>query len=204
MGMFARYEEIVYGYDGPGCELCRGTGWLESAWCLEPGHSHGVKVRMVKEERVVDACTFPCPCGYEPDEEDAPEPEIVNWHPDEDWTPSYFQLQEELVGRGITELTARERFHKLLQQDTLDRVAHPGWVTSDEPIVGWCDEAEAVATVPRWLKGEVVDVERGYSTTVRYTFLTSTLTVTFDLLERDKLRFAYPWDNAYTARELMS
>lgn len=201
MGMFARYEEVIYGYQGPGCEECRGSGFLHSAHCLEPHHTHGIIVWMEGTTRHVDSCTFPCPNGCEPEEEeDTP---VSNWHPDEDWTPSYFQMREEQAGRGLMTLTHRERLHKLLDQDTLDRATHPGWVTTDEPVTGWCEQAEAHATVPAYLKGAVQEFIAGYSLTVRYTFMTSTIEIVFDMTAWNKFRFAHSWDEAYTTRELM-
>lgn len=191
MGIFASYLDVVFGYDGPGCEQCRGKGWLESALCIPQYHTHNL------------TCTFPCPCGYDPADEEEEPVEIVQWHRDEDWTPTTPQVNGDVhLMNSAMPLSPVQRLRKRLQSDRIVQTAHKGLVTSDVAVKGVCEETGTVAWVPPYLAGAVVDFDPRLKTLVlEYTFMTSTVHIIFT--DCAEFRFAFPFDDTFDTADLM-
>ena len=192
------------------CELCEDRGYTESAYCLMSYHEHGWISRYDKRR---GACTEPCVCGFDPEDEPEPEPdEELSYGPDaEAWIPNAFERTTLWYGNEAASLhNARNRNFRrnelALQFNTLQASRAKGWVTTDKPVWGLCEETGTTGSVPRYLVGEVVDVRHGaegLTLNVKYTFMESTLHMLFVGRQADYFRFAHPWDDSYTTAEVM-
>jgi len=194
------------------CELCEDRGFTESAYCLMSYHEHGWISRYDKTR---GACTEPCECGFDPEEEEARtdvgEEEL--WYGDnaDEWIPTQFERTTLWHGNERSTLHNRRvaqqrRIALRLQIDTLQSSRARGWVTTDRSVVGLCEETGFTGRVPAYLAGEVEEVKRGaegLTLTVKYTFMESALHFVFVGYAADQFRFAHSWDESYTTKEVL-